>query len=298
MYENSADRCNRTGSHMAIGRSENIKFSCPVVKILAICGGTLCVKLCRINLCVPRISVHTLIPVHIETIFWLGWLLLFCFSFLEKCPQFFHLIPCAELVTHHEQQSQSQWEIIPGISIIALHFGRETLLFRQMLSCHLLDPKVQTGETNSIRLRIAFPGGLSCLMLLGPVPFSALLSRQAAFTTSAEKLAWKECRNCIKVLVRVDIVSSAALESQGIQRQWPSPQNKYRKAFLNWGRRGTGFRKSLHFFPLTPASPAFAQQCHWRSNECTSDSMLTSKWTPRGTSRLVTASFNAAPKRS
>ena len=111
--------------------------------------------------------------------------------------------------------------------------------------------------------------------------------------TSAEKLAQKEWRDCINVHVKVEIVSSAALELQSIQRQWPSPQNKYRKAILNWGRRGTGFR---NFFlpPVIPAlsrysaaqAPAFAKWCHWGSSECTADSVLRSRRTPPRPSRL------------
>lgn len=169
MYENSADRCDRTGSHMAVGRSENIRFSCPVVKILVICGGTLCVKFCRINLCVPRISVHTLIPVHIKTIFWLGGCCCSVFLFQRSVLSSSTSSPVQNLSPIMSSSLKASGRLFLEISIIALHFGRETLWFRQMLSCHLLDPKVQTGETNSIHLRIAFPGGLSCLMLLGPV---------------------------------------------------------------------------------------------------------------------------------
>lgn len=62
--------------------------------------------------------------------------------------------------------------------------------------------------------------------------------------------------------------------------------------------------EEAYFFPLIPAlsgrsgvqASAFAELCHWRSYECTANSMLRSKWTPPGTCSLVTASADAAPK--
>lgn len=108
--------------------------------------------------------------------------LLFCYSLLEKCLEFFQC-RTSWLAWGADLEAKGA---VPVISRAAHCLEKETLWFSQI--SHLTGPRVYRGETNSTALKPASLSSLDRQVLTEPTPSHKPLSRHAVFLTYADKL--------------------------------------------------------------------------------------------------------------